>query len=326
MRVDVMDVAKDVTTASLKRWNPSDKSWTNAALADRANTPQGLGSRDELDPHYPHSLPVGSPAPAHNNLPPVDLDLNYPPLPNLGSTDSDNSHPLPLESPQPAHKSSQLDADLHAIPQPPSSLSDNLNSHPLQAPPAHHNLLDLNASPQQTQETDSYHSGSYYSANYEDSASSRAHISGAHTTDSGTSSDVTYYSDVTWHGMKDIPGPSRGNLDLDLNKPLPSPGPTDGQPPPAPASDPGSLKRPYRESSLDSVTSKRPYRPSDPGPSSWADLPSYPEPSIPPSPSPGPQQHESETFLGDILKSGRLKRHVSGSGSLNAAKGVAGYP
>jgi hypothetical protein len=84
VRVHMVDVAEDVTTAShwQKRWNPSDKWWTNrAALADGANAPQILKSSDsdhrseqELRPHDPRS----------------PMDPIASPQPSLGSTDPDS--------------------------------------------------------------------------------------------------------------------------------------------------------------------------------------------------------------------------------------------
>jgi hypothetical protein len=269
--VSIRGIAEDATTASRKRWNPSDKRWTNAG--DRTNTPSSLGSSDsdyrleqELRPHDPrspidlntsphsslgsrdsdnsHPFPVGSPPP---------VDSNATPQPSL----SVNSHPLPVGSPPLAHNNLPLDIDLNAAPQP--SLS--VNSHPFPVnppPPAHNNLpldIDLNASPQPSQElTDGSDSGS-------------------HSTSSESSSDVTM-SPSSWYeksvfGFPKPPSgsPPHGSSDIDLNRPL-SPGPTDDQPPPSPPPDPGSSKRPYLLSDdSDPGPSKRPYRPSDPGPS-----------------------------------------------------------
>ena len=80
MRVDVVDV----TTASQKRWNLSDKDkwWTNVGLTDGTNAPQSLGSSDsdtwleqELRPHDPR--------------PPMDSIASPQPA-SLGSTDQDS--------------------------------------------------------------------------------------------------------------------------------------------------------------------------------------------------------------------------------------------
>ncbi|KAF8490314.1 hypothetical protein F5888DRAFT_1892540 [Russula emetica] len=327
VRVDVMDVAEDVTPASRKRWNPSDKPWTNAA--DRSDTSPGLDSRDSDNSH---PLPVGSPPPAHNNLP-LDMDLNATPQPIPGSTDSDNSHPLPVGSPPPAHNNLPLDVDLNAIPQP--TLSDN--SHPLPVgspPPADKSLpldLDLNATPQQSQEpTDGSDSGSHSTGwSTDDYDSTSTSIYNSDLMSSYHPSDAMISPSAWRHGMSvfDFPNsetstpsynpnsqPQHGNLNIDLNRPPSSTGSTDDQPPPAPSSDSGSLKRPYSPS--DPGPSKRPYSPSDSGPSTWAYPPSDAGSSTPSSPR--PLQHESENLFSELFR-GRFKRRISGSRSVNAA-------
>ncbi len=113
VRVDVVDAAEDVTNASRKRWNPSDKWRMNAA--DRANTPPSLGSRDSDSDTPSHPLPVGSPPPpAHNNLP-LDIDLNKP------------NNPLPMGSPHPAQNNWPSDLYLNLVSHSPGS--DDHDSH-----------------------------------------------------------------------------------------------------------------------------------------------------------------------------------------------------
>src|SRR6266849_4642471 len=84
IRVDVVDVAKDVTTASRKYWNPSDMWWTNAP--DRAKTPPSLGSSDS-DNRLERKLRRRDPG--------SRMALNAFPLASLGSRDSESdSDPL----------------------------------------------------------------------------------------------------------------------------------------------------------------------------------------------------------------------------------------
>src|SRR6266576_4467414 len=127
--VSVRGIAEDVTTASRKRWDPSDEWWTNSA--NRANTPPSLGSSDsanwleqELRPHDPRS--------------PMDLNPSPQPQPSLGSTDSDNSHPLPAGSPPPAHNNLPLDIDLNDVPHQiqESTDSSNVGSHRMGSEPS----------------------------------------------------------------------------------------------------------------------------------------------------------------------------------------------
>jgi hypothetical protein len=156
IRVDLVDVGKDVITASQRRWNSLDKWWTNAAPADRTNTPQSLGSsgfdyrlEQELRPHDPRS--------------PVDSDTS--PQPSLGSTDPDSSHPLPvgqaLRLPASINLPLAAGIDLNAPPQPepgqepidgpdpgthltsPPTHSNSYSSSHDSNPPLQHGNLDL---------------------------------------------------------------------------------------------------------------------------------------------------------------------------------------
>jgi hypothetical protein len=352
--LSVREIAKDVTTTSGKRWNPSYEWWTNSA--DRTKTPPRLGLSDsdyrleqELRPHGSRS--------------PMDPNASPHSQPSPGTTDSDDSHPLSQPSPlTPPVSSLSADSDNSPPHSPPSPGSTDLNNfHPLPAgspPPAHDNLPDLNDPQPIEEQADSSNFGSYEMG-------------------AGSKSDSN-------------PPPPQ---DIVVDRPL-SPRPTDDQPPltlpsdsgsskrPSSPPDPGPSKRPYNPSEStwtlglsdpgastsalgttnlgpepstsalgpsDPGPRTRPYRPLNPGPSTsdpgmpigpfpWPDsesddsypgsstpdpgpsTSSDPGPSIPHSPSgPGPLQHESEIYFSELFR-GRLKRRLSGSRSVNAAQ------
>jgi hypothetical protein len=310
VRVDVVDVAEDVTTTSRKYWNPSDKWSTNAA--DRTNMPSSLGPSDSdyrleqgLRPHDPRS----------------PMDSNPPAQQSPGSTDSDNSHHSPAGSPPPAQNNLPLDTDINASPLSSPSINAEFDPLPVGPPqPAHNNLPNgvvSSASPQPIQEpTDGSHSGSQSTGSATDDndpASPSTHSSPYHPTGSEPelSSDGTmspWESYEMWAILKSPssspspdpnPPPRHANLHIDLSRPLSSPGPTDDQPPPpAPPSDPGP-------STSDPGPSTRPNPGSDPGPSSADPGPST---SHPPS-SPGLPQHDSEKAFSELFR-GRFKRRI----------------
>ncbi|KAI0279905.1 hypothetical protein BGY98DRAFT_383452 [Russula aff. rugulosa BPL654] len=129
VRVDAVDVAEDVATASQKRCSPSNKWWTNSALADRTNAPLNLESSDSdyrleqnLRPHDPRS-PMDSNASPQLSLP-------------VESTDLDNSHSLPVDPPPSAHNDLPLGIDSNAPPEPspePTEFSGS-RSHSMDSP------------------------------------------------------------------------------------------------------------------------------------------------------------------------------------------------
>ena len=306
VRVDVVDVAEDVTTASRKRWNPSDKWWMNAA--DRTITPSSQGSSDS-DHRLEQELRLHDPRSPMDSNPSVQQ--------SLGSGNSDNSDPLPVGPRPPAHNNLQLDEDINASPHSSPSVNSYL---PVGPPsPAHNNLplnLDLNASPQPSQEpADGSDLGSHSTGSSTDDydlASSSTHSNHYHPTGSEPSSD-TIISPWEWYEIWAIskspssspshdsnPPPRYGNLHVGSNRPLLSLGPTDDQPSPAPPSDPGPSTKSYPL--LDPGSSK-----SDPGPSTRPYPASDQGPSTHPPPSPGPLQHESEDVLNELFR-GRFKR------------------
>ncbi|KAI0279902.1 hypothetical protein BGY98DRAFT_383570 [Russula aff. rugulosa BPL654] len=91
------------------------------------------------------------------------------------------------------------------------------------------------------------------------------------------------------------------------------------------APDPESPTRPYSPS--DSVQSTGTYAPPDlglptrPWQPTGAHPPSGSGPSSPHPLSPGPLQQESENVISELFKDGRFKRRISGSRSVNAARG-----
>ena len=310
--VDLVDVAEDAATASRKRSNPSDYSdkwWTDAGRAtDKTNSPENISPRSSLGPRDSgtHPFPVGSPLPAHNNLPsPVHVDPNAfleSPQPSLGSRQSGNSHPLPL------------DVGLNPPPQPHQDPTDD---HDSASSSAHSGSSHLTATG--------------YEAGTESELSSDAESEGTMTTSPQAARPLWWEKSVFEFPKSSSPSPSHssnppsahGDSDMDLNNPLPAPGPTDGQPP----SDPRSSKRPYPLSDPGPMTRPRPL--------SYYTRPSMldSEPSTPhPPSSPWPLQHGSEGVFGDLFKGRfRFRRRISGSRSANAVtvqkeSGLQGNP
>ncbi|KAF8490341.1 hypothetical protein F5888DRAFT_1128112 [Russula emetica] len=291
VRVDVVDVAEIVTAASRKRWNPSDKWWTNAA--DRTNTPSSLGSSDsdyqleqELRPHDPRSpidLNPRAPAPPeHNNLQDYDI-VNDPDSPQASQESTDgsdsDSHSTGSEWSSDATMSPWAWYENWVISKSPSSSP----SHDSNPPPRHGNsdtfLNRLQSSPGPTDDQPPSYPPSdprplkrpYDPSESEPGPSKRPYAP----SEPGPS---------TWAYPPSDLGPSTG---------------------PYPPSDP-------RPSTSDPGSSTRPYPPSDPRPSTSDPGPSADSAPHPPS-SPGPLQHESE--FSELFR-GRFKR-----GSVNA-----GYP
>ena len=82
VRVNVVDVTEDVTTALRKRWIPLDASSTNAA--DGANAPPSPASSDSVGNHW---LELGLGPPDPESPPPTPYSMQ-------GSVDWDYSHPF----------------------------------------------------------------------------------------------------------------------------------------------------------------------------------------------------------------------------------------
>ena len=291
MRVNVVDVAEDVTTASQKRWNLWDKRWTNAALADRTNTPQNLGLsvsdyrlEQELRSHVPRS----------------PMDSNASPQPSLGSTDPDNSHPLPVDPPQPAHNNLPLNIDLNVLPKPSQEPTDgpDAGSHSTDSP---------------------MHSGSLHSTDSMPVSPLPGYDAETQVFSKSPSSSPSFDSN---------PPPQHGDFDIFYNRPLSDPVTLSDPGPPRPysptdsglpLSDQGPLRRP--DSPSDSEESTGTYFPSDSEESTRVHPSSSPGLSTPhPPPSPEPLEHDSEDHFSDLFRGGRLKRRVSGSRSVNAAR------
>ncbi|KAI0268527.1 hypothetical protein BGY98DRAFT_1101474 [Russula aff. rugulosa BPL654] len=349
-----VDVARDVTTGSRKRWDPSD---TNAA--DKTNS---------------HPFPVGSP-PAHNDLP-LGIDLNEP-QPSL----SVNSHPFPAHNDLP---------DLNASPQ---SSQEPTHSYSGSYYSTGSSTDDYDSASSSAHSSYSHSASSVSESDvsmpswawYENSAfefpkstgSSPAHDSSeldlnrlllAEPSDPGSSkrpyrpsgpgpstwgyrpqdpgpSTWGYYPQdpgpSTWGHHPQDPGPStwgyhpqdpgrqHGNHPQD---PGPStwghhpqdPGPsTWGYHPqdPGPSTpNPGSPTRPHPLSDTKPSTSNTGPSTSDPGPSTGAHPLSDPGQSTPRPPlSPWPVQYESENIFSKLLR-GRFNRRISRSRSVNAAQ------
>ncbi|KAN0102338.1 hypothetical protein V8E52_012043 [Russula decolorans] len=332
-------IAEDVTTASPKRWNPSNERQTSSA--DRTNTPTSLGSSDsdyrleqELRPHDPRSPMDPNPPPPPNNLP-SGIDLNDAPQPIQEPTDSGSHRTDPEPSPDvspsaPSNipESASSSQPHGSNPPPPQGIDLNdpllspglTNGQPPLAPPSSPGPLKRPSSPS------------------DPGPSKRPYILWPSTSALGPSDPGASTS-----ALGEL-GPEPSTLALGESGPDPSTWAL-GDSGPEPStwalgpSDPGSPTRPYRPlnpgpswapppsvpgpslSDPEPSTLARPYP--DLGPSSDESDPepsaSDPGPSIHPLSNPGPPQHGPETDFSDLFR-GRFKRRISGSRSVNAAQ------
>ena len=294
--IRVVDVARDVTTGSRKRWDPSD---TNAE--DKTNS---------------HPFPVGSP-PAHNDLP-LDIDLNEP-QPSL----SDNSHPFPAHNDLP---------DLNASPQSSQEPAHSSDSGSYYSTGSSTDDYDSASSSAHSSYSHSASSVSESDVSmpswawYENSAfefpkstgSSPAHDSSeldlnrlllAEPSDPGSSKRPYRPSSPgpsTWGYRPQDPGPSTWGYHP--QDPGPSTWGYSPQDPGPSTPNPGSPTRPHPLSDTKPSTSNTGPSTSDPGPST-------PRPPL----SPWPVQYESEKIFSKLLR-GRFNRRISRSRSVNAAQ------
>jgi hypothetical protein len=343
--ISVRGIAEDMTTASGKRYNPSDE-W--ASSADRMNTPARLGLSDsdhwleqELRPHDSRS-PLGSNPPS-------------PPQPGPGSTDSDKSLPLPAGSPPPAHNNLP---DLNDPPQPieepadssnfgsygmgPKSSSDASLSAWLNFPESPSSPQPHGSNPPPAQDIDLNRPLS--SMGPTDDQPPLALLSDPRPSkrpssppDPGPSKRPYIPSDpepsTSALGPLGSSGPGASTSSSwvlgpsNRRPPTWALGPLD---PGASTSTSGDLGPELSTWELgpsysgpptwalgpsDPGPSTRPYRPLNPGPS--ASDPGLSTPHPPPAPEP---LHESEIYFSELFKGSRFKRHISDPRSVNAAQ------